>query len=304
MVNRQIPQSEKKSVLSGSESQTKAKGYCGSYVEDNRPSAIAQLSAIAEGNSNLSYRQQYNPELSIGKSKGIIQCINTAGGFRPGLVFAGVVIVPAGAQRADLALVMRNLSRIPSLQIQWMENRLECPVTFRTAPIADLAETVFEANIGGVWRNLDDICDPADVVNHHLGLQLDRDTPMRAIITLNPALHNILPDNHLVAATLVHEITVHLTHIFPWLMALRSGAFQGAGIRSKWRTSGIAGGLASPDQEHDTFGRGDNRSYNESVQNIHAELTNTGGPVAAFRADVRADMDDHVPFGVAPNYPI
>lgn len=303
-MNRQIPQSEKKSVLSENESKAKAKSYKGSYVADNRPDAIAQLSAISKGNTNSSSGQQYNTELSIGKSSGIIQCVNTEGEFRPALTFNGAVIIPAGAHRADLFLVMRNLSRIPSLQIQWMENHLGCPVTFRTAPIADLAETVFEANIGGVWRNMDDICDPADAVNHPLGLQLDRDTPMRAIITLNPALHNVLPNNHLVAATLVHEITVHLTHIFPWLRALRSGAFQGAGIRSKWRTSGIAGGLASPDQEHDTFGRGDNRSYNESVQNIHEELTNTGGPAAAFQADVRADMNDHVPFGVAPNYPI
>jgi len=201
-----------------------------------------------------------------------------------------------GGQAADLAAVLGGLDRGAGLILQYYDGDPLTTLIFTTGVVAGggLAVTVFTAQIGGVWRDLDDICSPASG-NWHLGLLLRHDTPIRITITVDHTLHNVLPANHKVTATLAHEINVHAIHAKPWLEKLRSNAYLGVQIRAQWRTSAAAGGLLDVNREHDVFGQGLDRAYNRAVENIHGGLPAIHQP--PFQGDVRADMVAHLPAG-------
>jgi hypothetical protein len=228
----------------------------------------------------------------------LVQCVVKMGGFADPMVG-----VPAGPQNADLNLVLNHLSRNSSAQISAIEN-LNTPISFNTGVIdgVSLGVTIFEAFIGGIWRDLDDIRNPI-LPNYNVGLQLNYATNMRVQITIDHTLHNIPPGNNQITATLEHEINVHLIHFLPWLIKLRSGAYNGSQIRNQWRTTGIMGGLATPAQEHATFAAGFNRSYNRSVRGAYNAL---GGPIGGipFQADVHNDMLFHNIGALPPYFPI
>jgi hypothetical protein len=170
-------------------------------------------------------------------------------------------------------------------------------LVYNTGPVpgGDLAVTVFEVQIGGVWYDLDGICNPLSP-NYPLGLRLDRDTPMRTTVTVDPTLHGVAPNFHRVDATLIHEITVHAYHGAIWLRNLRSGAFSARSLRGMWRSSN----LLNPAQEHDAFGLGENRAYGITAQNLFGAL---GAGAAPFQVDVRFDQGAHLPAGAPPLAP-
>lgn len=118
---------------------------------------------------------------------------------------------------------------------------------------------------------------------------------MRVRVIIDPALHNLPPNNEQITATLEHEINVHLIHFLPWLQKLRSAAYTGVQIRSQWRITGIMGGFATPAQEHATFAAGFNRSYNRSVRGAFDVLPPVPGGL--FQTDVRNDMLNHTAIG-------
>ncbi len=199
-----------------------------------------------------------------------------------------------GANYADLMLIDNNLSRNARSEMIYLDERSTLIYTTGPVPGGDLGLTEFEVQIGGVWYDLDTICDPTNV-NYALGLQLERDTPMRTTVTIDPALHNVAPNFNRVDASLVHEITVHAYHGAIWLRKLRSGGFSARALRGAWRSSG----LLNPDEEHDNFGLGQNRAYGVTAQNVFGAL---GGAVP-FQADVRFDQNAHLPLGAGPLAP-
>lgn len=197
------------------------------------------------------------------------------------------------ANHAALMLVDQNLSRNARTEMVYMDEH--STLIYTTGVVGgDLGLTEFEVQIGGIWYDLDDICDSTSA-NYHLGLQLDRDTPMRTRVTIDPALHNVMPNFHRIDASLTHEITVHAFHGAVWLRKLRSGGYTARALRGMWRTSN----LLDPDQEHDAFGLGQNRAYGVTAQNIFGAL---GGAVP-FQADVRFDQNAHLPGAAGPLNP-
>jgi hypothetical protein len=198
---------------------------------------------------------------------------------------------PAGAQRAQLLQVLNNIGRSAARAIDYCTNDPSTTLIFTTGVTGgDLGETTFEAFVGGGWHNLDAICN----VGNQLGLLLNRDTPIRITMLVDPAAHG--PTND-ISASLTHEITVHGVHAIHWLQKLRGGAYNGVQIRGEWRRS-LDGGLLDADNEHDTFSQGYNRAYNQTAYNI---FNNGGGMV--FHDDIEGDMDDHRPVGGVVKYP-
>lgn len=215
--------------------------------------------------------------------------------------FASVPGMPPTPERQDLDLVFQQFSRITHGVLGKMDNDPLVNIIFQTGPAGGLGLTQFEALVGGIWQDLDDICDPFSP-NYPLGLLLTPATPLQMIVTIDNTLHNIPPNNNLITATLAHEINVHLIHIYPWFLDLRSGAYTPVQIRARWRVTGIDGGLATPANEHATFAAGNNRSYNINVQQISNAL---GAPAnIPFIADVHADMNFHHVGPGPQNYPI
>jgi hypothetical protein len=102
---------------------------------------------------------------------------------------------------------------------------------------------------------------------------------------------------------LTHEINVHGVHAWPWLQKLRSRAYTGVQIRAAWRTANQPGALLDVQAEHDAFAQGQNRAYNLNAQNVHPNLPAAQQPL--YQADIRADMNAHLPPGAAPPpYPL
>jgi hypothetical protein len=119
---------------------------------------------------------------------------------------------------------------------------------------------------------------------------------------VDPTEHGVPPRNHQLTATLTHEITVHAIHALPWLQKLRSGVYTNRQIRAAWRTSNQSGGLLEPSDEHKIFARGDNRSYNQTAQNVYENLPPNEKPL--YQADIRSDIDNAAPNNSIPRYPI
>lgn len=211
-----------------------------------------------------------------------IQRITLMGGFAFG-----------GAQNGDINLVDQNLSRTVRAEMVYLDEN--STLIYQTGVAGgNLGLTKFEVQIGGVWWDLDHICNSANP-NYGVGLYLTDTTPMRTTITVNPALHGVMPNFHRIDATLVHEITVHAYHGAIWLRKLRSRAYTAGQLRSAWRTSN----LLNPTEEHDTFGLGQNRGYGMTATNVFGAL---GAAAPAFQADVRFDQNAHNP-GPAPLNP-
>jgi len=220
-------------------------------------------------------------------------------GMVPGMVPAmgpmGPVMVPGmvpgvvpGPQSAALDNVLNNLSRIAQQILQYYDNDPQTDLIFRTNNTGDLGETSYFVNINGNWEDIDDICDP-NSANYALGLNIAHNSPVRVIISIDPAAHG--PTN-VIAATLSHEITVHAIHMQPWLRNLRSRAYNGVQIRARWRRANAQGALLDVEAEHSNWATGFNRAYNRSVSNIWNNMA-PGAARDAFRNDVRADMREH-----------
>jgi hypothetical protein len=202
--------------------------------------------------------------------------------------------VLGGLQHAALNLVDQHLSRNALREMIYMDEHSQ--LIYTTGVVGgDLGLTEFEVQIGGVWYDLDDICNPLSA-NYPIGLQLESDTPMRTRVTIDPALHNVAPNFHRVDASLTHEITVHAFHGAIWLRKLRSGGYTARALRGEWRSSN----LLNPNEEHDNFGLGQNRAYGITAENIFGAL---GGGAAPFQADVRFDQNAHLPGGAGPLAP-
>ncbi|MGH2493114.1 MAG: DUF4157 domain-containing protein [Ktedonobacteraceae bacterium] len=214
----------------------------------------------------------------------------------------GAFSVAGSAAALALHQIINGLSRNAAAIINAYDSDPHTNLRFTTAAIGALGLTEFEAQIGGVWYDLDAICTLGNA-NYHLGLQLNAGTPIRITIKVDPTQHGIAPANNQMTATLTHEITVHGIHALPWLQKLRSRAYSGVQIRAAWRTSNQPGALLDVQGEHDAFAQGQNRAYNLTAQNVHPNLPAAQQPL--YQADIRADMNAHLPFGAAfPPYPI
>ena len=166
------------------------------------------------------------------------------------------------------------------------------------------AETEYYAVIEGHLHSLDNICNPQHP-NYHLGLQLNRDTPIAIIISVDTTRHGAPLTKTRIMGPVAHEITGHAINAVPWLQDLRSSMYTSAQIRDFWRISNQSNALLDVEEEHRILARGDNRPFNETVQNVYRDHLASEEERLLFQQDIRNQMDDlyNEPSGT-PRYPI